>query len=93
MLAENYNPKLHATQLANCCFRCHHPQLVAAYNEFRLKVQPDLSEPRMSAVYANEQFVDMRSLGRNKADKTLIIPDPFIEPIPKNLGDILDEVF
>lgn len=93
MLAEHYNPATHARQLANCCFKCHIPQIYQAYNEFRLKVQPNLTEPRISNIYTNSQFVDLRTLIHNKEDMTLRVPDPCIEPFPNNLANILDELF
>ena len=92
-LAENYNPASHSQQLANCCFRCHHPQIARAYMEFRDKVHPDLSPPRISTLYTNDQFVDLSMLSRDQQLLIITIPAPFIEPVPKSLGHLLDELF
>ena len=55
-------------------------------------MHPDLAEPQISTLYQNNQFVDLRNLGR-KEDGTIIIPDPIIEPIPQELTKELDSLF
>ena len=52
----------------------------------------DLVEPKISTLYENNQFVDLRQLGR-KEDGTVIIPDPVIEPTPQELTKELDSLF
>jgi hypothetical protein len=44
-------------------------------------------------IYANSQFVDLRKLVWCKTEPTLRVPDPCIEPFPKNLSSILDALF
>jgi hypothetical protein len=47
----------------------------------------------MSNLYQNSQFVDLRKLVREGSEGTLVIPDPFIAPVPKGLAYLLDELF
>ena len=65
LLADNYRPTAHSWHLANCCFRCPLPAISQPYNELRLKLHPDLTESKISSLYANEQFVDLRTVGRS----------------------------
>jgi hypothetical protein len=56
-------------------------------------VHPDLTEPPISNLYQNDQFVDLRMLGHGKKEQTLTIPDPVILPVPLTLTKRLDAIF
>ena len=89
LLAEHYDPNAPT----NCCYRCHHPRITQAYNAFRQKVHPDLPEPSISSHYTNAQFVDLQKLTRSGSESTLTIPEPCIQPPPKTLAHLLDQLF
>lgn len=92
-LQQSYHHATHRRLLINYCFRCHEPALVQAYNAFRTKHHPDVTEPSISRFYDNHAFIELRDVSAYLCGDKPSYASHIMSAVPSNLKLILDDLF